>query len=119
MEIVVESGEQVTLRVLDNGRGMPVALTGRQRDPQPHRARRADSPGPVASRHALTVAPCCSGRYRAGAESGEERRADVEQRIDQICASHHHLSAEPASACATMRSAVAARTGSCTFDSTW
>ena len=28
VEIVVESGEQVTLRVLDNGRGMPVALTG-------------------------------------------------------------------------------------------
>ena len=38
VEVVVDSGEAVTLRVLDNGRGMPAAADRRTRSSQPQRA---------------------------------------------------------------------------------
>ena len=119
VEIVVESGEQVTLRVLDNGRGMPVALTGGN-GIRNLTERAAKLGGTCRARPALTAAPSLAvagtgglDGVRRGAPSGCRAADRPDLRITIIS------SAEPASACATMRSAVAARSGSSTCDSTW
>ncbi len=104
VEIVVESGDQVTLRVLDNGRGMPVTLSSRQRAPQPHRARhqaRRDVPRLVAPRrrHRARMAgarPAVAQEQSASRMSSSGSTRSVQLTI--IC------SAEPASASATIRS---------------
>ena len=109
----------MTLRVLDNGRGMPVALSGGNGIRNlTERAAKLGGTCRVSSRpDGGTVlewqvpAPWVSQEQstKRMSSSGSTRSAQ----LTIIC------SAEPASVCATIRSTVAARTGSSTFDRTW